>query len=379
MESMRVAAVNAVLPLVAWLCSGTLCAQRTLVVDRATGPYYEVSAAVAASRPGDRIEVHPGQYSAVTISHGLDVYAPQGARVAVSVLSLAPHHAVRLEGLNGELRVADCAGPVHVHRGQCLQPTGRSLVTRSAAVVLSHTQLSGGLSVVFADSNVFATNLTFGYAFPSEPVLQITRTTLYLIDTRIVGFDGISNYFCNTFPPTPGQSAIVGDGVVVAAGSTELVGGLGGQCYSNGNQNAPSGAACFGPQLRQGPNVTTLRVVSPPPVMIAEPPRITAPASGVRGTSPAVSVVGEPAAVVLLALDLWHAHTPFPGSEMPLLLVPASALLVGVDVANGSGEASFPLPIPNVPWVEDWFVVTQAASFDALGLRLSRPGFTRIH
>jgi hypothetical protein len=73
-----------------------------LVVDAAAGPFFDLPAAVAASRPGDRIEIHraPTPYSATTISHGLDLDAAAGAQVAaLTILNLAPIHAVRVEGL----------------------------------------------------------------------------------------------------------------------------------------------------------------------------------------------------------------------------------------------------------------------------------------
>jgi hypothetical protein len=52
--------------------------QQTLVVDQATGPYTTIGAAVAAASPGDRIEVHPGNYQGFTVSIGVEIVAPLG-------------------------------------------------------------------------------------------------------------------------------------------------------------------------------------------------------------------------------------------------------------------------------------------------------------
>jgi hypothetical protein len=94
---------SALVPALAAALIAPLAAQqRTLVVDAAAGPFFDRPAAVAASRPGDRIEIHraPTPYSATTISHGLDLDTAAGSQVAaLTIQNLAAIHAVRVEGL----------------------------------------------------------------------------------------------------------------------------------------------------------------------------------------------------------------------------------------------------------------------------------------
>src|SRR5258705_24481 len=127
--------------------------QRTLVVDAGTGPFFDLPPAIAASQPGDRIEIHaaPSPYSAATIAHGLDLDAQPGAQVAsLTIQNLQSFHAVRVEGLavvGGSIgfatfgvTVANCQGQVHLHR---LTVSRNVRVSASTRVLITDCAIAG--------------------------------------------------------------------------------------------------------------------------------------------------------------------------------------------------------------------------------------------
>ncbi|MBK8098057.1 MAG: hypothetical protein IPK26_13180 [Planctomycetes bacterium] len=89
----------AIVPFVLALAS----AQRTLVVDSVAGPYIQITAAIAAAQPGDRVEVHPSAvaYDGFAVSIGVDIVAPlPDTRVAwITIANVASDHGVRVDGL----------------------------------------------------------------------------------------------------------------------------------------------------------------------------------------------------------------------------------------------------------------------------------------
>ena len=383
------------------LAATSAAQQRTLVVDAAAGPFFDLPPAVAASRPGDRIEVHAAAvpYSYTTITTGLDIDAQAGAVVGgLQVYLLAPYHAVRVEGLtvrgsittmgtfNG-LIVDFCQGPVHLHR----VTAGGISISTSSRVLLSDCTITGvdGLrptspgALGVGVSSVVATRCSVhGYdAIPGagQNAIQLTNGTLTLVDCTVTGGNGGVPLNCGTGGQVPGAGgdAITGTGSVVAIGTSALHGGAGGSC---GVLTAPGGVAA-GPavSLRLGPAVTLAGTTGSPPVAIGEPPLLGVSTLLLQGGVAQIAVTTVPAAVVLLGIDIWHDLQPLSGSELPILLPLTSASLAGIAVADGAGQAQFAFPLPTAPWIANQFLVLQGAVFaGSSAMQLTSPGVARI-
>src|SRR5262249_6906697 len=173
--------------------------QRTLVVDQATGPFAQISDAIAAAQPGDRIEVHPGTYASFTVTFGLDIVAPSGGAfvqgsgfdiVRISILNVPAQHAVRLDGLElhghpffgqwaaAALAISGCAGIVHLHRfttSEC-----RSTIDSSARIGISNCTF-GGMS---------GDQATFNPIFTPSAGLLLVNSSAVLGSCSLIGGGG---------------------------------------------------------------------------------------------------------------------------------------------------------------------------------------------
>jgi hypothetical protein len=404
---MRRHSVHVPTPILVGVLAGSLAAQqRTLVVDASSGPFFDLPAAVLASQPGDRIEVHAAAvpYRLTQISHGLDVDASPGAVVGgLEINNLPPEQAVRIDGLtvlgaittvgtfNG-LIVFFCQGPVHLHRvttrGLGISNSNRVLISDSAITGIDGLHPTSPAALVVGASNAVATRCSVrgydvgvpgGSGVPGQTAVLLGNANLTLIDCTVDGGIGAVPLNCGSAGqvPGPGGNAVDGTGTLVAVGATALRGGAGGAC---GALTAPAGAVTTGSvALIIGPSVTLNGTVASPPTAIGEPPHMAASTLLLQGTTATISVSAPPQAIALLGLDIWHDVQPLPGNDLPILLPLATALLAGIATADASGTARFFLPIPAAPWIANQFAMLQAAVFDASGtLRLSTPGLARI-
>jgi hypothetical protein len=391
--------------LFAQLAAPLAAQQRTLVVDAAAGPFFDLPDAVAASRPGDRIEIHgaPAPYSATTISHGLDLDASAGAQVAsLTIQNLAAIHAVRVEGLavvggsagfaTYSVQIVNCQGQVHLHR---LGASRNLRVSSSTRVLITDSSIQGldsgllnGSALELASAAVVAVRTVVqawnggsfsGNGDRGQNGIGLSLGALALIDCTIQGGRGGVAPFCGSFGSRPGDGgdAVAGTGSVIAVGATALRGGQGGTC---GLLNGSSGAALAGTAgLRAAPAVQFAGTTATPPLPIAEPPALASATQLQQGSTANLAVAAAPQSIVLLGFDLWHDVQPLPGCELPILLPLVSAALGGIAVTDATGQASFAFPLPSAPWIANQFTVFQAAVFDGSGaLQLSTPGVARI-
>lgn len=75
---------------VALVLAAAAGAQQTLVVDPVAGPFFDLPPAVAAARPGDRIEARAGNYGGITVVRGVEIYATGAATIAFVVVTGVP-------------------------------------------------------------------------------------------------------------------------------------------------------------------------------------------------------------------------------------------------------------------------------------------------
>jgi len=379
--------------------AGLPAQQRTLVVDRLSGPFTQIADAVAAARPGDRIEVHPGSYSRFTVSIGVDIDAALGGQgrstSSFSVTNLPANQAVRIQGiLYAEYSdVTNCAGPVHLEQVGYLYNSFVAFaltISASPQVLLSRCAVGDSRpvypfaappSLIVNQSSVLITGCTMlgahGYGTAGLDAIACNGATIALSDSVVLGGDGYADSICfgqNTFPH-PGGGGITGTGQVTAVGASSIHGGVGG---TNNCGTASSGAAFSGVTLRLSPGVTVGAGGPSPPQPIAEPPHLTIPAMLILGFTCVIRVDGCSNATVLLALDLWNGDTVLPGVDLPFMLTRA-AYLQGVGVPDPAGVVTFSQPLPQVPWLLNQFVLVQAAAVDGQGvIRLSTSGGARL-
>ena len=94
--------------------------KRTLVVDPANGPYYQIQAAIDAANPGDVVSIRPGTYRAITITKPIAIIGSTGVLIrdfqpAVTERALPSGSAlslqdVRLESAFEPFLAKACAG-----------------------------------------------------------------------------------------------------------------------------------------------------------------------------------------------------------------------------------------------------------------------------
>jgi hypothetical protein len=390
------------------LALGTAGAQHTLVVDQSTGPFTQISAAIAAAVPGDRIEVHPGNYHGFTVSIGVDIVAPTGVVVGgftnsqvgetIDVVNVPAANAVRLDGIAlqpsylvspvyglypATLTIRNCAGIVHLHR---VQPTSMTVVQSSLRVAASGCALSGltatDAAVVLDSCGVIgrsgdSATTTNPYPGQGSPGLSLVRSYVVANGCTIVGGNGGFGYPVTS---VPGIGAYGADGdvasVLVAVGAGSIAGGHNIFALSIGPQ-LPGIAPSSTMAVRVGPGVT---VSSPPATLvpISEPPHVTAPLALPMGTSVAIQASGVQDQFVLLAIDIWNDVIRLPGIELPFVLTTAASLYA-LAPPSPAGTAAFPLQVPQAPWLANQFVHFQAVTIDGAGaLQCSTGGYGRI-
>jgi len=384
--------------------------QRTLVVDQAAGPFTAIQSAIAASRSGDRIEVHAGTYfEALTITHGLEIYGVGNVVVGASPfmgqtsISIGVGQAVRLDSLHltwvfspSFFGISNCDGFVHLH---AVQLDVVCTISNSSRVTITDSTIVGPGRL----SNV-----------PGWPGLQLTNASVVLDHSSVLGGTGGQDQ--GVSPPggvgltmasasdvllasatvqggTGGQgSGFAGSGggggdgvsgdtscVLRAVGLSALSGGLGGNGVTpstNGPPGVPVASRSAMP-LRLGPQVPVPGGTSTV-VAIAEPPAVVAPRTFAQGTVTNIQVDGVANLWVLLGLDIWNDAVRIGGVELPFLL-PSSAMLVGFAAPGAANSTSFPLGVPSSPVVARQFVHLQAVTLDANGaLQFSTGGYGRI-
>ncbi|HLQ38174.1 MAG TPA: hypothetical protein VK348_10250, partial [Planctomycetota bacterium] len=381
--------------------------QRTLVVDQVTGPYAQITQAIAAARPGDRIEVHPPTtfaYDAIAVFFGLDIDAPTGADVqAITISGLAPYHAVRIQGLhvNNNLnfdyrvRITGCAGPVHLDH---VHVDGGVSISASAAVALSACALNGtvvagftianstGLLVTGSNVAVDSSSIFGGQGLSSSDyrvragraAIELSNGTVILTGCSLIGGRGFdSSWLGCSFLPPPGDGGpgITGTGNVVAAGTTSISGGSRG----SGACPAVNGIPVEIPVIVRAGPLTVFLPTPPPaaPIPIAEPPSLLLSQLQL-GVTGSITVNGVANRVVLIGLDLWNGWQTLPGADLPFLLTPNGILYAWAPPAAGPSIV-FPVPIPAVPWLQNQFAHVQAATVDGNGrIDFSNGGYARI-
>jgi hypothetical protein len=290
----------------AMACASALIAQqRTLVVDRINGPYTEITQAVAAAQPGDRIEVHATPalyyYGAVTLSSGIDIDAAPGSLVLrVVVQNLPASQSVRIQGLTIDttfdqaprLQILNCQGPVHVHE---VTVSGGSVITGSPAVALSSCSMNGDVNigpgtnfttavqVTGANVALHACTIRGGFGNTLAPAAyagitmsggQVTLSACQVVGGR--GRDGILP--CTGLAaPSNGGPGVGGSGLVTACNGGSVAGGPGG----SGACPTTDGPPFSGITARVAPSVV-LTGGGGPLQGIVEPPSLSMPAIAFR-------------------------------------------------------------------------------------------------
>ena len=386
------------------VCLHPCSAQTIRTVGAGAGSFADIPLAIAASAPGDRVEVHgSGWYSAFTVAIGIDVEALAGAMVpSIGVLGVPSGQQARVAGFRVQPQVSNLASLVAIHncQGRVLLVDMQvypfiTLVTRPTLEIVSSNSVwvergqfravtswdpflpalgvqMNASSAVFDGTAVLGGLQTVGsWVQASDAIQLINGSRLLLRNATINGHAGL----LGTLYANNGGDAIdvSSDSSALVMGGTSLVGGSPGM--SGAGVLGLSGYAARGPvQYTQNTALTGPTTASV--VAIPNRPELNLPATAAVGSAAALSIQGDPNQIVWLAFDFAHDFATLP-TPSGVYALTGAAMLVPPIALDPLGSATIQILVPNVSSLRNLNLFGQGAAFVAGSLVLTAPGLLR--
>jgi hypothetical protein len=370
-------------------------AQTTWTVNSAGGAMFRwVQAAIAAAAPGDRIEVQGvGPYAAFVVDRGVHVEAVDAVCGAIEVLGVPAGQRARVAGFvvdlaaNARVRVANCAGPVHLasigYSGTSNPPAFTGWpgleVAASANVIVQDSSFFGtrygsgdgamisGSSVAFLGCTLLGNSQPplAGFGMRGWCGLRAATSHVALHGTVAQGGAGSVGIF---YPGGGGDGVSVANGTALVLGQCQLHGGL-----DTGGWN---GAAARGNVRLMGDTLLTGSLAGGA-TLIAPRPTVLAPSGIAIGSMLALDVRGVPGQLVWIGLDLDCQYLPLPALDSALV-VTANALVDSPMVLDAQGARTYPVVVPPIAALRHLTLVVQGGGFVGSDLVLGAPAVTHV-
>ena len=389
--------------------AASLFSQRTLVVDSANGPYYDLQPALLASQRGDTILIRPGNGSVYNCNYDIRssrrIVAPGPVTPIVAangVISVPASDLVVIDNLRfggpqppyGWVIDSHLGSPgtlllSRLYRGNVPGVDGGGMVSASncGRVIWTDCHVHYGCCpAVFAgNSNVYILDcdMESDYIWPfflgqQGEIFLTGNCRAWIVNTRAKG----GNY---SGPGTGGDAGLhaLGNSQVFIGGRSSFIGGT---WQSNVGTERNTGIWLGDPGVIAPTDLVVLD-----PLTISNTARYTqgheiihempvvSPGDAIRGQSQRIALVGPTQSVMALFVSLMTPRPPIVTDMGDIWLDPATTMLLGAGAVDTRRDLVLNTTIPN------WLPVGEVILYQAISLsqqnmfELSPPGFAVVH